>query len=109
MQTRLNLLSDPYDDVAPPAREYFTKTRDKLNAEVKQRGEQRADLKKRIEELRRNKQCSDNRDALVTAYLKSEQEQIKINADLERQIKDLTERIKQCKDQMEQRQKLLEK
>ena len=55
MQTRLNLLSDPYDDVAPPAREYFTKTRDKLNAEVKQRGEQRADLKRRIEELRRNK------------------------------------------------------
>ena len=70
MQTRLNLLSDPYDDVAPPAREYFTKTRDKLNAEVKQRGEQRADLKRRIEELRRNKQCSDNREAHSGSLLK---------------------------------------
>lgn len=80
----MNLLTDPHDDIAPPAREYFTQTRDKLNAEVKQRNEQRAELKKRIDELRRNKQCSENREALIAAYLKSEQEQDRINADLER-------------------------
>ena len=52
---KLNLLQNPHDDVAPGAREYFTQRRDKMNQEVKQRAEQRADLKKRLDELRRNK------------------------------------------------------
>jgi hypothetical protein len=104
----MNLLTDPHDDIAPPAREYFLSTRDKLNDEVKERADQRADLKKRIDELRRNKQCGENREALIEAYTKSEQEQDKINKDLERQMKDLTDRIKQCKDQWDERQKALE-
>lgn len=44
----------------------------------------------------------------MEAYHKSELEQDKINKDLERQMKDLTDRIKQCKDQMDERQKTLE-
>jgi hypothetical protein len=58
----MNLLTDPHDDIAAPAREYFTQTRDKLNTEVKQRADQKAELKKRIDELRRNKQCGENRE-----------------------------------------------
>ena len=84
LQLKVNLLVDPHDDIAAPAREYFTQTRDKLNAEVKQRADQRAELKKSLDELRRNKHCSDNREQLMAAYLKSEQEQDKINADLEK-------------------------
>lgn len=31
LQTKLNLLTDPHEDIAPPAKEYFLNKRDKLN------------------------------------------------------------------------------
>lgn len=108
LQLKMNLLTDPHDDIAAPAKEYFTQTRDKLNQDVRQRAEQRAELKKRLDELRRAKQCGESREALIDAYRKSEAEQDKVNKDLERQMNDLTDRIKQCKEQMDERQKALE-
>jgi hypothetical protein len=35
LKIKLNLLTDPHDDIAAPAREYFTQKRDKINLEVK--------------------------------------------------------------------------
>ncbi len=39
LQLKLNMLNDPHDDIAAPAKEYFTQKRDKINLEVKQRAE----------------------------------------------------------------------
>jgi hypothetical protein len=36
---KLSLLSDPHEDIAAPARDYFLNKRDKINQEVKQRAE----------------------------------------------------------------------
>jgi vacuolar-type H+-ATPase subunit D/Vma8 len=65
---------------------------------MKLRSEQQAELKKRLDELRRNKQTGESKEALIDAYRKSEDELDKVNRDLEKQMKDLTERIKLCKD-----------
>ena len=65
---------------------------------MKLRSEQQAELKKRLDELRRNKQTGESKEALIDAYRKSVDELDKVNRDLEKQMKDLTERIKLCKD-----------
>jgi hypothetical protein len=44
LNLKLNLLTDPHDDVAAPAKEYFLSKRDKLNEEVKKRSDQKAEL-----------------------------------------------------------------
>ena len=58
--------------------------RDKLNQEVKQRAEQRSELMRRLDELKRRKLTGESRDALLDAYRKSEQAQSEVNRDLER-------------------------
>lgn len=84
IQLKLNLLTDPHEYVAPPAKEYFLQKRDKLNQEVKQRAEQRNELMRRLDELRRRKLTGESRDALLESYRKSEQAQAEVNRDLER-------------------------
>ena len=66
--------------------------------------EQRAELKKRLDELRRAKQTGESREALIDAFKHSEEELDKVNEDLARQMTDLTQRIKTSKDLMNERQ-----
>ena len=82
VQSKLSLLSNPHEDFTPAARDYFGQKRDKLNQEAKLRMEQRAELKRRLDELRRAKQTGESRDALIDAFRRSEDELDKVNEDL---------------------------
>ena len=103
LQMKLSLLSDPHEDIAAPARDYFLNKRDKINQEVKQRAEQRVDLKRRLDELRREKHAGESRDALIEAYRKSYEGLDTVSSEIDKQILDLTNRISQCRLQMDER------
>lgn len=102
---KLAVLSDPYNHIAPQTEEYFKTKRDQLNLDFKSRADNQAELKRRLDDLKRRQILGEPQEALIEAYRSASSLQSSIEADLERQIKSLNDELKKCQTQIEERRK----